>query len=215
MSEDTNTAHEQDTTATERDDTSKDTGRTFTQDEVNRLLAKERRDQEARFAGYDELKAKAAKFDEAEEANKSELDKALARADKAEAELEAARLDALRSRVAAAKNLPAELAGRLTGTTEEELEADADNLAEALRPARTPDTAQGAVGDTPASGVSFITRSHAPDPRRLRPAPGDVDIAPPLRRLQHNKAPIFDTARFKTAPLRQRVANARHPEKSL
>ena len=67
MSEDTNTAHEQDTTATERDDTSKDTGRTFTQDEVNRLLAKERRDQEARFAGYDELKAKAAKFDEVEE----------------------------------------------------------------------------------------------------------------------------------------------------
>lgn len=134
MSEENTTAEGQDTTATERDDASKDTGRTFTQDEVNRLLAKERRDQEQRFSGYDELKAKAAKFDEAEEANKSELDKALARADKAETELEAARLDALRSRVAAAKNLPAELAGRLTGTTEEELEADADTLAELLRP---------------------------------------------------------------------------------
>lgn len=51
--------------------------RTFTQDEVNGMLANERRSTKAKFADYDELKAKAAKYDEAAEAGKSELQKAV------------------------------------------------------------------------------------------------------------------------------------------
>lgn len=50
--------------------------KTFTQDEVNSLLAREKREQQAKFSDYEDLKAKAAKYDELEEANKSELEKA-------------------------------------------------------------------------------------------------------------------------------------------
>lgn len=50
--------------------------KTFTQDEVNSLLAREKREQQAKYSDYEEFKAKAAKYDELEEAKKSELEKA-------------------------------------------------------------------------------------------------------------------------------------------
>jgi hypothetical protein len=50
--------------------------RTFTQDEVNAFLAKEKR----KYADYDDLKTKAAKADELEQANASELEKAVKKA---------------------------------------------------------------------------------------------------------------------------------------
>lgn len=67
--------------------------RTFTQEQVNSLLAKERRDTEAKFAGFDELKAKAAKLDEMEEASKTELQKAIDALEKATKERDAAIAD--------------------------------------------------------------------------------------------------------------------------
>lgn len=105
--------------------TGPEAGRTFTQDEVNRFLAEDRRKNEAKFADYDELKAKAAKFDEAEAANKTELQKAQEAAQAAEKRAQAAESGLLRARVAAAKGVPVEL---LTGSTEAELEAAADAL---------------------------------------------------------------------------------------
>lgn len=61
--------------------------KTFTQDEVNKIvqerIVRDRKDR----ADYDELKAKAEKFDALEEASKSELQKATERAEKLEAEL--------------------------------------------------------------------------------------------------------------------------------
>jgi hypothetical protein len=68
---------------------------------------------------------KALKFDAAEEANKTELQKALDRAEAAEKVAQAATVDSLRARTAAAKGVPQQL---LTGTTVEELEASADAL---------------------------------------------------------------------------------------
>lgn len=64
-----------------------DPPRTFTQEQVDRIV----QDRLARAKtqppdDYDDLKAKAAKLDEIEQANKTELDKALERAEKAEAE---------------------------------------------------------------------------------------------------------------------------------
>lgn len=47
---------------------------------------------------------------------------------------EAAEAQTLRTRIAAAKGLPAGLAGRLRGSTEAELEADADELLAAFAP---------------------------------------------------------------------------------
>lgn len=74
---------------------------------------------------YDDLKAKAAKFAEWEEAQKTEAQKTeerLAAAEKRAVELE---LKATRAEVAAAKGVPVEL---LSGGSQEELEAAADAL---------------------------------------------------------------------------------------
>lgn len=55
--------------------------KTFTQEQVNNWLADDRRKTLAKFADYDDLKAKAAKFDEIEAQNATELDKAIKKAD--------------------------------------------------------------------------------------------------------------------------------------
>lgn len=82
---------------------------------------------DAQKAANKELKAKAAKLDEIENAQKSELQKALERAEAAEKRANTAEFESLRSRVAASKGVPA---SALTGTTEEELTAAADALIE-------------------------------------------------------------------------------------
>ena len=106
---------------------------------IESRLARER----TKYEGFDELKAKAAKLDELEQANLTELQKATARAEKAEAEAEKARLMMLRHEVAAANNLPAVLAARLQGTTREEMETDAKALADLLPAANITQTPQG------------------------------------------------------------------------
>lgn len=97
-----------------------------TQEELDRII-QGRLDRERKKipTDYEELKAKAQKFTELEEANKTEAEKVQARLDAAEkraAELES---KALRAEVAAAKGVPTAL---LTGSTQEELEASADAL---------------------------------------------------------------------------------------
>lgn len=98
---------------------------TFTQDDVNRIVAK----RVAKYADYDELKQKAAKFDEQVEAGKSELQKATEKASSLQAELDALKqaesIRVMREEVANAKGIPAKL---LTGTTAEECEAQAADL---------------------------------------------------------------------------------------
>ena len=98
---------------------------TFTQDDVNRIVAK----RVAKYADYDELKQKAAKFDEQVEAGKSELQKATEKASSLQAELDALKqaeaVRVMREEVAGAKGVPAKL---LTGKTVEECEAQAEEL---------------------------------------------------------------------------------------
>lgn len=55
--------------------------RTFTQDEVNAIIADRLKRESAKYTDYESLKTKAQKFDEMEEANKSELQKATEKAD--------------------------------------------------------------------------------------------------------------------------------------
>lgn len=62
-------------------------GQTFTQEQVNRLLAAERRTVETRFADYDTLKGRVG---ELEAAGQSELEKATTKAQAAEAERDGA-----------------------------------------------------------------------------------------------------------------------------
>lgn len=95
--------------------------KTFTQAEVNSFLKREEEKIKAKYADYADLQSKAAKLDEIEAANKSELEKANERAAKLKAELDgikqAAALREMREKIATDNNIPVEL---LTGATEEE-----------------------------------------------------------------------------------------------
>lgn len=115
-----------------------ETGSTFTppasQEELDRIIGQRLARAEAKYAGFEDIKARAEKFDAMEEQNKTDLQKALDRAAAAEALAADASAKALRSDVAAAKNVPVDL---LSGATKEELEAAADRLL-AFRGEQTP-----------------------------------------------------------------------------
>lgn len=98
------------------------------QEEFDRMVADRLNRERAKFADYDDLKAKAAKFDEADQASKSELQKAIERAESAEKALTPAQSQVARLEVALEKGLTATQAKRLVGSTREELSADADEL---------------------------------------------------------------------------------------
>lgn len=88
----------------------------------------------------------ATKLKEIEDRDLSELEKAQRAAKEYGDELAALKARSLRNEVALAKGLPANLAARLQGNTEEELAADADELLALVNVKRTPapDRGQGA-----------------------------------------------------------------------
>jgi ParB-like chromosome segregation protein Spo0J len=98
------------------------------QDELNRLIGERIGKVKSQYADYDDLKAKAAKLDEVEQSNKTELQKAIERAEKAEKDLTPTQLQVARLEVALEKGLTATQAKRLVGSTKEELASDADEL---------------------------------------------------------------------------------------
>lgn len=109
-------------------------------------------------ADYDDLKAKAAKLDEIEAANKSELEKEREARQRAEEQAKTLAREKLRSDVAAAKGVPA---GLLSGSTKEELEASADQLLEfrGEQQKPPPDFGGGQRGEDVGSGVKQWTKS--------------------------------------------------------
>lgn len=111
---------------------------TFTQDQVNALIAKEKGKIQSKFADYSDLKAAAAKLEEIESANATELEKAQKKAAELESRLRETETVALRQRVAAEKELPAKLVPFLTASDEEGLAEQAATLLENLKPV-TPD----------------------------------------------------------------------------
>lgn len=94
------------------------TERTFTQAEVNAIVTDRLNRERAKYADYDDLKAKAAQLDTTR-AQLDELNAAAAQRD-------------MRARVAAATGVPAEL---LTGDTEEACTAQAQAALKFARPA--------------------------------------------------------------------------------
>lgn len=139
--------------------------RMFTQEELDKAISdrlkrdrKKHADELAKFADYDELKAKAEKLDEIEAASKTELEKTIEamnaaskRANDAEARVAAleakAEHDAIVAKVASEEGVLAEL---LKGDDEDELRASAQAIkayVEAQKP-KVPETKAG--GATPA-----------------------------------------------------------------
>jgi transcriptional regulator len=111
---------------------------TFTQQQVNDLIAKEKGKITSKYADYGDLKAAAAKLEEIEAANASELEKAQKKAADLEAKLAETSAAALRQKVAAENELPQKLVPFLTATDEEGLAEQAATLLENLKP-ETPD----------------------------------------------------------------------------
>lgn len=114
--------------------------RKFTQDEVNSLIGKRIAEIKSKYEDYDELKEKAGKYDEAQEASKTELQKMTEKANGFEQELNKLKAEKaaaeIRDKVAKEKNVPAHL---LHGSTEEECTAEADELLKYIIPQGYPD----------------------------------------------------------------------------
>lgn len=94
----------------------------------------------------------AAKFAALEESQQTETQRLTKERDALMVERDTVRGEAMRGRVALGKGLPAELADRLRGSTEDELSEDADRLLALLKPSGPPrfgDVDQGVRKTTP------------------------------------------------------------------
>lgn len=135
---------ESNATVTTQENNAEGQNRTFTQEEVNAIVGKRLAEEKNKFADYDNLKAKASKFDEMEEANKSELQKATERANSLEAELnglkKAEEVRLMRENVAKETGIPSNL---LTGATEEECKAQAEAIKAYAQPSGYPKVKDG------------------------------------------------------------------------
>ena len=113
----------------------------FTQDEVNGFFNNRYSEMMAKLNEYE---GKAKKYDELEEANKTELQKATERAEKLEAELasmkKAETIREVRSKVATETGVPANL---LTGETEEDCKAQANAIMSFAKPVGYPSVKDG------------------------------------------------------------------------
>lgn len=109
--------------------------RTFSQEEVNRIVGERVARVEGKYADYDSLKAKASKFDEMEEANKTELQKATEKADALQAELnnlkKAETIRQMREKVSSETGVPVSL---ITAETEEAAMEQANAIKDFAKP---------------------------------------------------------------------------------
>lgn len=126
------------------------TEKTFTQADLDRIVGERVARERDKYADYDDLKATAGKVPDLE----TKLGEATGRVSELEPQV-------TRLSVAMAKGLPAELADRLRGTTEDELNEDADRLLALIpsgsdvglrRPAPVP--SQGGTGGSGAPGLN-------------------------------------------------------------
>lgn len=146
--------------------------KTFTQEDVNALLAKQKREQ---FGDYGDLKKKAAAFDELETAKQTDQERATAALTAAEQRATEAEAKALRLEVAAEKGLTTAQAKRLVGTTRDELEADADELLETFKPAEQQETKPPTVDLDLGTRTTGVT-SPSGDPRAADIAQIEADL---------------------------------------
>lgn len=102
------------------------------QDDLNRIISERVQRERGKYADYADLKAKATKFDNIEQANQSEAEKSQKRISDLEAELAGERQGALRLRIAAAHGIADadDVALFLTGSDEETLTRQAKRLSD-------------------------------------------------------------------------------------
>ena len=125
--------------------------KTFTQEEVNSIIAERLGRDRQKYADYDSLKQKAEEFDKLQEANKSELQKATERADALEKQLadikKANEVRDIRLKVSNETGVPLEL---LTAETEDECRSMAEKINAFAMPKGYPKVTDGGeVSRTP------------------------------------------------------------------
>lgn len=131
--------------------------KTFTQEDVNKIVGDRIAREREKFADYDAIKAKAEKFDEIEEANKSELEKAQERANKLQTELDsmkaAEQVRAIRDEVSKATGVPPNL---LTAETKDGCEEQAKAIKAYTESNRTgyPSVVDGGEAKTTTKGTT-------------------------------------------------------------
>lgn len=102
------------------------------QEELNKVLNERLTRERAKFADYKDLKAKATKLDEIEQANQTEVEKAAKRIAELEADLTSTRHDSARIKIASEHGITDadDIELFLTGTDEETLTKQAKRLAD-------------------------------------------------------------------------------------
>lgn len=113
-------------------------GKTFTQADLDRIVEDRLKRERAKYEGFEELKARAARADELEAQNQSELEKTQGKLTKAEQRAADAEAKLLRFEVAQEKDVPAKLVPLLTAADKEGLEAQADLILENAKPGEQP-----------------------------------------------------------------------------
>ena len=120
-------------------------------------------EREARKAAEKQLRDLQRSLKEYEDRDKSELQKALERADDAEKRASTAEFNAMRNKVAAAKGVPA---SSLTGSTEDELMASADDLIawrdQNAKPAAAPKRSPASGGGLKSGATGTENTNHDP-----------------------------------------------------
>lgn len=120
------------------------TEKTFSQSELDAIIADRLKREREKYADYNALKEKASKFDEMEEANKSELQKATERAEKLAAELDAMKqadsVRSIREKVSKATGVPADM---LTFADEESCTKQAQAILDFNKPSAYPQVRDG------------------------------------------------------------------------
>lgn len=104
------------------------------QEDLDKIIQKRVLRERNKYADYEVLAEKAAKFDDAVESNKSELQKALDRAAEAEQALADRERETARYQVIAEFNLPADLHELVTGGDVEAMRVQAEKLSELVKP---------------------------------------------------------------------------------
>lgn len=118
--------------------------KTFTQAEVDAIVGDRLKRDRQKYADYDAMKEKAEKYDQMEEANKSELQKAIERGDALQSELDSIKaantIRDIRTKVAEETGVPASL---LTAATEDECREQAKAILDYANPKGYPSVRDG------------------------------------------------------------------------
>lgn len=131
--------------------------RTFTQAEVDAIVGDRLKRERTKFADYDALKEKASKFDEIEEANKTELQRATEKAEALQIELDSIKkandIRDMRTKVSAETGVPVTL---ITAENEADARKQAEEIVAFARPNNYPTVKD--AGETRSSSGKQTTR---------------------------------------------------------